>query len=73
MAVVLTLRAVKGSALTNTEMDTNLSNLKAASDAVSAAEFADATVSGAAGADTGNYLRIKVGATFYKIPLLADA
>lgn len=73
MAVVLMLRAAKGSALTNTEMDDNLSALKESCDAAAAGEFPDATVVGVAGADTGAYLRIKIGGTFYKLSLLADS
>lgn len=74
MPATVTTRAAKGSALTNTEMDANLTNLKAAADAATAAQFADADVpGGVAGADTGLYLRVKIGATFYKIALKADA
>lgn len=40
MPVTLTLRATKGSALTNTEMDTNLANIKSAVEAAEAAILA---------------------------------
>lgn len=73
MAVTITTRAGKGSALTNTEMDANLTNLEAAVEEVQAGTFDDAVIAGAAGAATGTYLTVVLGGVTYKLALLADA
>jgi hypothetical protein len=60
MPVSLTLRNTKGSALTFTEMDTNLSNLKTAVDAVDSVTFVTtSTTQTVTGAKTFNTVTLK--------------
>ena len=69
MATSLTLRNVKGSALTFTEMDTNLTNLRDAVDAVDAATLVTtSTTQTITGAKTFNNLKlVKVAETVYNL------
>jgi hypothetical protein len=73
MAVTIVTRAGKGSALTNTEMDANFTNLESAVEAIQAGAFADAAPVGAAGAATGTFLALNIGGVTYKVALLANA
>lgn len=73
MAVTIVTRAGKGSALTNTEMDANLTNLEAAVEEVQAGTFDDITPVGTAGAATGTYMTVVLNGTTYKLALLADS
>lgn len=69
MATSLTLRNVKGSALTFTEMDTNLTNLRDAVDAISTTSFVTtATAQTVSGAKTLQDVTLKkVAETVYDI------